>query len=106
MTLKCPCCGNAIEKFSLETLSEAALQPQEKTIVDTLAKAYPRKVSRFALVDALYGADPNGGPERPDVVLQVRISNLRKKLRPLGWNVSSAVDGPGSHAGYRLEPAA
>ncbi len=105
MTMKCPCCGGEVTKLPVSALISIPMQPQHRSVAAALASAYPRRLPMGALIDALYANDPNGGPEQASNVIIVRVSQLRKKLMPYGWTVSSGVDGPGSHAGYRLEPA-
>lgn len=45
----------------------------------------PGIVSTHELVDWVYGADPNGGPDEASRSLYVHIVKLRKKIYAPGW---------------------
>ncbi|MFC3208124.1 helix-turn-helix domain-containing protein [Aquamicrobium soli] len=102
MNIHCPTCGHELAVMPLAGVSEIPLEGQARAIADLLAKAYPKSVSRTAIWDALYGDDPNGGPDNPDAVINVRIYRLRKQLAPYGWTVPKASPGRGNHGRYRL----
>jgi len=103
-SLHCPTCGHDLDAPpSVASLASARLRPQDRKIVDALSRAYPRAVRTSALVDALYGDDPNGGPEDPSQVIAVRIYTLRRLLPQFGWTVPNAKVGRGNYGEYRLE---
>lgn len=105
MTVLCPCCNQAIAgRAPIEALSEGRFPPQMRTIVDVLSKAYPRPVSMGNLIDALYGNDPNGGPDDPEQVIRIRICSLRPQLEQYGWAIPLSTGGPGNYGRYRLAP--
>lgn len=106
MNVHCPTCGHLLSAIPVAGVSEVPLEGQARKIVELLAKAYPKSVSRTAIWDALYGDDPNGGPDNPDAVINVRIYRLRRQLAPYGWTIPRASTGRGNHGRYRLAPVA
>lgn len=91
---------------AIDALNEAGLDNQMRIIVEELAKVYPRSVGKGRLIDALWGLDPNGGPDNPDNVLAARISVIRGRLQPLGWTIPRNMVGRGIYGRYRLEQIA
>lgn len=89
----------------LEALAGAPLRPRQRILVNELAKAYPHAVKTRDLVDALYGHDPDGGPEIANHAVSSMIGHVRIHLRKVGWTIPPAKRGPGA-SGYRLEPIA
>jgi DNA-binding winged helix-turn-helix (wHTH) protein len=77
--------------------------PVELKILSTLIGAYPDKVERFELADAVYSDDPEGGPEHANTVLRVMVARLRRKLTGTGWTIPKMKTGTGeAYGGYRL----
>lgn len=103
---QCPCCGQetAAVRMPITSLREAPLSHQQRTIVDTLARAYPRTLPVEALIAALYDDDPDGGPLDPKRIIAVQIFRLRQLLPSYGWTIPSSVCGRGNKGRYRLEP--
>ena len=103
MTIHCPCCHQPIEgvRMPVEALSSTRLLKRQRTIVAALAQAYPHPVEIADLVDATYGADPDGGPDLADKAVRSAIAHIRQRLKEHGWAVSK-----GSRRRYRLEPIA
>lgn len=103
--ITCPCCGRemAAPRSPVEALTDAALDPQERMILAALVRAYPRYLTKPALVDAFYADDPDGGPLDVGNVLSVRISSIRKIIARHGWTVSLADTGRGAQGRWRLE---
>lgn len=54
----------------------------QRIILDTLQQHAGRWVPIDALVDALYGDDPDGGPLQADNVVRANIGYLRRKTSP------------------------
>lgn len=71
--------------------------PVRQRIVDVIATR-PHGVTRGQLMWLVYGEDPNGGPDSPNVVC-VHIWHANKELRPQGYEIT-ASRGRGSL--YRL----
>lgn len=67
--------------------------PVRQRILDVIATR-PHGVTRAQLIWLVYGEDPNGGPNNPNVVC-VHISNANRELRPQGYEIA-ATGGPGS----------
>lgn len=89
-------------------LSEVWLTRNQQKIFNVLARAYPRRLSTDALIDALYADDPNGGPLTVLQVVRVQIMHMRKKLAPYGWTIpnNKSGNGQGEYCFYSLEPMA
>lgn len=102
----CPTCGHDLPDglVPVEALIDAALTPQQLIMIDVMIRAYPRPVTVAALIGALWGDDPNGGPENARAVLQVQITHVRKIIRGHGWTIPTNTSGNGVHHGsrYRL----
>lgn len=73
------------------------LTASEANLFDVLFKAGERGVSKQSLFDALYGNDPDGGPDGK--IVDVFICKLRRKLRDadLPWFIETLWG-----RGYRL----
>lgn len=103
----CPCCMRPLEDgqtVDLKDLSEVRMSKQHKVILAALIRAYPRSVTLGHLVDQLYSSDPNGGPVSAEMVLRVRLTELRKRLPEHGWAIPSNTSGKGNRGTYRLKP--
>lgn len=66
-------------------------------IINTLRQASGQWVSRDYLLDALYGEDPEGGPDQADKCLRVFIARLRNAGYPIENRYA---------VGYRMSEAA
>lgn len=53
-------------------------------LYNMLVEADGATVRKSAMVAALYGLDPNGGPEDPHATIYVHIHNMRKRLAGTG----------------------
>lgn len=96
MTMHCP-------STPTNALSGAPLRKQQRILVDELAKAYPSPVKTVDLVDALYGHDPDGGPDHASHAVSAMIEHIRRRIAKYGWTIPPAMRGPGA-SGYRLAP--
>ncbi len=102
----CPTCGHDLPGglVPVEALVDAALSSQQRAIVEVLVGAYPRTVSMEKLVDALWGDDPNGGPDNPRRVVHAQVCHIRRILAASGWTIPNLLGGWGNRNGrYRLE---
>lgn len=100
----CPCCGGHIEgPTPLALLEHIRLTGHERAIVNILARRHPRTTSAADLIEEMYSAHYDGGPDRPDRVLAVVLTRLRQKLAGTGWQVPASRTGRGNVARYRLE---
>lgn len=89
MTARCPCCGHEMAgEVPVDALRDVALPPTAKVIIAALADAYPRGLSRQALVQRVYGLKPSGGPLTAENVISVTIARTRPRLAASGWTVS------------------
>lgn len=87
-TVPCPCCGSPMAvPASLVALVHVPLPPIERTILNLFAAAYPRRVSTRAVINALWGLDPNGGPVSAENNISVRLVHINRVLVPLGWRI-------------------
>ena len=97
--MRCPCCRSEIATPpDVSALREIASRPQVVAIAELLVHWYPRSVRIHLMVDHLYGASPDGGPDDALGVVAVNVSRARKAFKPLGWNIKR-----NGGAGYRLE---
>ena len=106
MNTICPCCGQPMNAgiAPIEALEAAPLSTVRRTIVNRLARSYPREVSAEDLIEAIYTGSRE--PEHARQALTVQLANLRLLLRPYGWTIPRAPGGKGNHAFYKLEPMA
>ena len=94
----CPCCNQpttGVDPLKAHTV----FTPTELKII----KALPRAgvIATEDLIDRVYGDDPDGGPEWANHAIYNNLSRIRKKLRPLGYDIAKT-----NGHGYRLERAA
>lgn len=76
------------------------LTAQQRILVDMMRKRNnPIHVER--LVEALYGARANGGPEYAAKVVRVQICQIRRRLAPHGITIFTV----GGGEGYMINPA-
>lgn len=84
----CPCCGKPINGAApIDSLVTARLSPEQLRIIDALASAYPRGITRRVLADIVFADDPNGGPDSAENQMSVQMHWMRPTLRQLGWTV-------------------
>ena len=62
--------------------------------------AHPHGATRAKLLNVLYADDPEGGPLSAVKCLHVRVSQLRRKLKPYGIYIMTADTGPGGPCRY------
>jgi hypothetical protein len=102
---QCPCCGAPIgEAAPIEDVI-ASLSGQVRIIATLLAKRIGYPVDLDAVVAALYGRRPDGGPELALKIANSRIVKLRMRLAAHGWTVTYARRaGRGNSGNYKLIP--
>ena len=88
----CECCGRP---FPPELPVGGSVRQR---LVDIIANR-PDGVTRAELMDCLYAADPNGGPDYPNTI-SVLVHFANEKLFRLGYRIKGS-GGPGSR--YFLE---
>lgn len=76
---------------------------QQRSILDILIGAYPRKVSGPSIIDAIYSDDPNGGAEYARTVVAIQMGRLRKRLAGSGWTIPKCRGGKANVAFYSIE---
>jgi hypothetical protein len=72
--------------------------PVRQRIVDLIAGP-PDGITRGELLDLVYAADPNGGPNNPNTI-SVLIKHANEELAAKGFRIESAWLGRGAR--YRL----
>lgn len=102
---ECPCCHRPIAadnqmvvdfdaRIVMRNGKALTLVGKQWETFAFFARKFPAPVSNSMLMDAVYGGDPDGGPDSLNIVSVVKF-HLRKKLKPLGIGISS-TGGPGS----------
>lgn len=93
----CKCCGQT-RPLPFDIGMEFSKRTRELIDAIYLAGAYGIQTDR--LIDKIYGADPNGGPEDARKTIHVRICQVNKKLRQRGWHIHARGD---HHGIYVIE---
>lgn len=75
---------------------------QQRSILDVLIRAHPRRVCGDSIIDAIYANDPNGGAECARTVLHVQMNRLRKRMAGTGWTIPRCRGGKGNVGFYGL----
>ena len=91
----CPTCGAPLPDVPVEAM-RAALTRSQAVILDAVIRTPGLSVERVA--DALYGADPNGGPENAAGVVRQQVCKANVRLARMGWRITGKDGGQG----YRL----
>lgn len=76
---------------------EIHLTRLEELILWCLAARHPRRTKNEDIVYFCYGDREDGGPLLADEIIRVKISGLRQKLVPIGWEIN-----PHYYMGYLL----
>lgn len=85
---------------------EIGASSQQRSILEILIGAYPRKVRGPSLIDALYADDPNGGADNARTVVSVQMNRLRKRMAGSGWTIPKLGGGNSNVAYYGIARAA
>lgn len=75
----CPCCGAETPSADITALS--AWTPGERKIIELLARH--GRVHNDRLAHALWGDDPDGGPEDGSLCIRMHIRRMRRKIERL-----------------------
>lgn len=94
--LLCTHCGQPMGDYS--GIDIAGLTRTETLILEALVVGRHRFTPMTALIDAVYGRRPDGGPLDPSKIIRVVISRMRPRLFTLGWTVELRWG-----VGYRLQ---
>ncbi len=101
----CPCCGNTIATAApVDMVKDKISRGHNERIFSLLASRLGRFVSKDAIVEHIYGDDPDGGPDRADHVVSVLVNKLKNSIEPYGWTIKSIGRGSGNKAHYSLAP--
>lgn len=115
MTSTCPCCGQPTpaQLDPIKALAYIPMTNQERQLALVLAENLERYVSRALVIDALWGDDPDGGPNNIDNHISVLLWKLRrnKQLAAAGFRLpyqktGARVTGDAElrrHHGLRME---
>lgn len=100
--VSCPCCGADMPSpVPLRALVFAPLTHSQRNVLEALISAHPRPSTKDALINAVWGLDPNGGPLDPLNVIAVHCHRINKAILPFGWRIQGDP-GAGSSGGRRL----
>ena len=91
MSATCPHCGQPITGAPADlvaALVAVRMPRRERMVVETLLRAYPRRLSTGALSDAVYGLENDDLPW-PHETLRSHVSKVRPKLRRIGWTIEN-----------------
>lgn len=91
----CSLCGRPILVLDPNAMT---IQRRQKQVLEMLLRSPGRFVAKSRIIDAIYGDDPDGGPDDAEGSVQAHISKLRRLLKPLGYSIESA-----RFDGYRLQ---
>lgn len=93
----CPLCGGTLPELPLTYLPERGmlvgkgrfvlLPYTEAALFEILAAAYPRMLTKAALMDRLYQLQTDDPPEIK--IIDVFVCKLRKKVEPLGARIET-----------------
>jgi len=83
----CPCCGTPVRGLSAFALKGLSLTPSQRTVLNTLVGRFPSAIHVETIAAALWGDNPNGGPETAENVIRVYICALNKKLAKSGYRI-------------------
>lgn len=97
MEHKCPYCGGQLSTESIESDMAEVTSPTARAVFRTMAPRAGKWFTTDELADAVWAADPNGGPDhwRTCIAHAIRIN----KGRLHDWRIESRR-GPGG--GYRI----
>lgn len=95
MTCACPICGSAIDDIPVTFYPErgmvvaggrfALLTGKEMTLVEALARSFPKGQTKNQLMDACYG-----GMDEADIkIIDVFVCKIRKKLDAIGVRIDT-----------------
>jgi len=91
---KCPCCNAPMSGVvPLEDVPRLAkLGKLHKKVYNELVKYMKSGRSRDQLIHILYSDRNDGGPLNANMRVSVYLSQIRRKIEPLGWTISGSVN--------------
>lgn len=95
----CKCCGQTLPDTSTFGLR---LIGRQRKLLGVVQRAGAEGVPMQAIFDRLYADDADGGPETGFNVVRVMVSQLNRRLRPLGKEISAISIGGGNYGRYVL----
>lgn len=63
--------------------------PVTRRLLEVLASQPGKWVTTTRIIDALYGDDPNGGPDNANLTIRVLVHTARPRLQAMGWDIES-----------------
>lgn len=97
----CASCGRPIEapRFDAESVAlRLRLSPKETTLLTTISRRPGRVTLRREILHALYGDDPDGGPDSASNCVTRFAMNINKRLAGEGYRIRTVWG-----QGYTLE---
>jgi DNA-binding winged helix-turn-helix (wHTH) protein len=103
-TICCPVCNQALKNPALEIhqITEIRMTKHRKRILEKLIAAYPRRVERDDIIEAVYFDCAKDGPEWAIHCLYSMVLALNKKLNGYGWQIKGHGKGMGNIPSYQL----
>ena len=90
MTACCITCGRPLDQIDVDGLVlRHGLTPRQSALLRVLSRRPGRLVTHEALVDAVYGDDPGGGPDRARQCIAHFARALKPALAAGGMEVRS-----------------
>lgn len=97
---RCPCCGAPIKTDIVVSLGinqvsrggkSVTLSPTQAEIIEVMRRRYPGTVTVDYLLDTVYGRHGFAAEKLVNAnnTMKVQMSNLRKKIAPLGLKITS-----------------
>ena len=69
------------------TLDTLPLADSERELLGYYVSHYPRPLPTERVIGQLWQLDPAGGPSAARSGISVRVHNINRALRPLGWHI-------------------
>jgi DNA-binding winged helix-turn-helix (wHTH) protein len=83
-------------------ITEIRMTKHRKRILEKLIAAYPRRVERDDIIEAVYFDCSKDGPEWAYDCLYSMVFALNKKLNGYGWQIKGHGKGMGNTPSYQL----
>ena len=93
----CPCCHRPLVSAFEQIADDAKLSMKERELFLAVSNGFGASVLRDVVINAMYGLDPNGGPDDPRAVIAVHMAKANAKIAPFGYRIFSRKT-----VGYRL----
>lgn len=101
----CPCCRQPVASVVRDphvVLALLALTERERALAGYLADNLGRWKRSADQVEAVYGADPDGGPDTAAQLVRRTLTFLRRKLADTPLMIEGRQNGRGGLSGNRL----